>query len=69
MLMEQVASSNITEIGYDDTIETLVVRFASGATYAYLQVPREVYLSLWEAESIGSYFYHNVRSKYQCVRK
>lgn len=62
MQRREVSSSQIRSIGHDETTNTLEVEFASnGAVYQYENVPREVYVSLIGAGSVGSYFNANVK--------
>ncbi len=62
--MQPVESSNILEVGYDQDGEVLYITFKSGDTYTYDIVPFDVYQSLMDAESIGSYFHKNIRTNY-----
>ena len=55
MEYEAVTSSNIAAIGYDDTTNTLGVRFLNGTEYHYHGVPRDVYDGLVNAGSKGTY--------------
>jgi len=57
-----VESSNISSIGYDEENEILEIEFHSGSVYQYYDVPFEVYDELMNADSHGSYFYHNIRN-------
>jgi hypothetical protein len=62
--MELVESSSIEAIGYDSASAELHVRFRSGHTYVYTDVPRTAYDGLMTAESIGRYFTHFIRPMY-----
>ena len=64
-LMEPVASSSIEAIGYDPATSELHVRFISGRTYVYLEVPEAVYDSLLTAGSIGRHLNHFVRPPFE----
>jgi hypothetical protein len=66
--MQEVKSSNIAKIGYDDATNTLKVQFKKGGEYHYLEVPAEVHSDLMKAESIGSFFSKNVRNTYKFVK-
>jgi hypothetical protein len=66
--MEKVNSSNIEEIGYDESISALVVTFKNTSSYRYIGVPKDVYESLMKAESIGTFFSKFVRNQFQCLR-
>lgn len=61
-------SSNIAEVDYNDSNHSLRVKFHSGGEYIYDAVPKRIYESLITAESKGSYFYKNIRNKYQAHR-
>lgn len=56
-----VSSSQIRSIGHDTDTNTLEVEFNNGAVYQYDSVPREVYLSLMNAGSVGSYFNSHIK--------
>lgn len=57
MRMIQVKSSQIDKIGYDIATERLRVKFHSGQTYEYTDVPADVTVRLlYEGASIGSTF-------------
>ena len=53
MNMEQVESSAVKAIGYDEGTRTARVEFKKGATYDYDNVPPDSYARLKEAKSIG----------------
>ncbi len=65
MKRDPVQSSNIESIGYDQKAATLEIKFHSGDTYQYANVPESVYTSLFNAESKGKYFQANIRGKYE----
>jgi hypothetical protein len=58
---QDVVSSNIAKVGYDDTLYLL---FNSGVAYKYYAVPKAQYLALVKAESVGSFFHKNIRGAY-----
>lgn len=60
----EVDSSNIQAVAFEERTKTLCVRFNSGTLYSYLDVEMEVFLGLIAAESVGSYFYHVIRTAY-----
>ncbi len=66
--MRAVVSSNIAAVGYDSTARTLVVTFKTGAVYHYADVPHEVYVGLYEAESPGACLKANVVGKFKYTR-
>jgi hypothetical protein len=59
-----VNSSMLSAIGYDPSTQTLEAQFAKGGLYRYTEVPPEVHAEMMAAESVGSYFLRNVRSKF-----
>jgi len=62
MNMIPVSSSNIHSIGYDNS--NLYVRFNSGATYRYINVPENLYKNLMNASSKGSYLDSYIKGAY-----
>jgi hypothetical protein len=58
-----VQSSNLASVGYDPATSTLEVEFHNGGVYQYYGVPSQVYESLINAASKGSYFHHNIKMK------
>ena len=61
MNMEAVKSSTIESIGYDGDTKTLRIKFKSGATYDYADVPYETHADLMSAPSIGKHFHSMIR--------
>ena len=60
--MKPVTSSQITSIGYDATTKTLAVLFKGGTSpYHYANVPASLFVDMIVAESIGSFFYKNIK--------
>ena len=53
--MQPVASSNLSAVEYDSETKTLYIRFNSGSTYAYSNVPESIYKGLMSALSKGGY--------------
>ena len=48
--------------------EILEIEFKHGGIYQYYDVPYEIYGDLMNAESHGSYFFHNIRDVYEYVK-
>jgi len=69
MHRNQVDSSAISSVGYDEKSSVLEVEFASGAVYDYLKVPEKVYRDLLRAPSKGSFVSRRVRDRYPFVRR
>jgi len=63
-----VASSNISEIGYDEQSATLEVLFKDGLIYQYFDVPKASFDSLLSAPSIGQFFNKEIRGVYRFAR-
>lgn len=59
--MTVVDSSNIEAIGHDDVARELYVRFRSGKTYVYSEVPAETYNQLLQADSKGSFLNREIK--------
>lgn len=57
-------SSNIAGAGYDKDTRELAVRFHSGRTYTYLEVPEEVYEAFLAADSYGKYFNEHIKDQF-----
>jgi hypothetical protein len=67
--MIPVDSSSIKEVGYDEIESQLHVRFVTGSLYAYMNVPKELFQELINAESVGKYFAEHVKKQYDFVRE
>ena len=65
MKRQPVESSNLASVGYDASTRTLEIEFNSGRVYQYFNVPPDEYQGLMNADSHGSYFYHNIRDVYR----
>jgi hypothetical protein len=65
--MIPVVSSSIQEVGYDEIENQLHVRFVTGALYAYMHVPKELFQELINAESVGKYFAEHVKKQYDFI--
>ncbi len=65
MKRKKVDSSNLASVGYDEEKQTLEIEFNHGGVYQYFDVPKEEYEALMNADSLGSYFYHNIRDVYE----
>ena len=67
--MIYVDSSNIEAIGYDDGAQELHVRFLTGASYIYHNVPRQIFDDLIQAPSKGSFVNREVKGVYQYTKQ
>ncbi len=63
--MQNVSSSNLSQVGYDDSKKVLTIRFHKGGLYEYYNVPINVYMGLMGAQSHGKYFCRYIRGFYR----
>ena len=57
----RVISSALTHIAYDADSREMEIRFVTGRTYRYLNVPPEVHEGLQSAPSKGAFFNAGIR--------
>ena len=62
MQLTLVESSNIEAVGYDKKKLTLTVKFWRGGIYNYTPFTESAYQDFLRSESLGSWFYKNVKS-------
>jgi KTSC domain-containing protein len=62
--MQYVDSSNIEAIGYDADARELWVRFISGDSYVYSDVPPATFEDIMRAPSKGSYLNREIKPNY-----
>lgn len=58
-------SENIASAEYDSQTKVLVLEFRDGRTYQYSGVPQEVWMGFQNAPSKGSYFFRQIRNRFQ----
>ncbi|WP_184243609.1 KTSC domain-containing protein [Novosphingobium chloroacetimidivorans] len=63
-----VGSSNISEVGYDPTSETLEVMFTNGSVYQYYNVGQALFDQLMQAPSKGQYLNVYIKNSYPYSR-
>ncbi len=68
IVMIPVVSSNVESIGYDESTQTLRVRFLTGTTYDYKNVLSMEFEQLKNAQSVGSYLNRNIKGNYAYER-
>lgn len=66
--MIPVSSSNVESIGYNESSQTLRIRFLNGAIYDYKNVPVFEFEQLKVAPSVGSYLHRNIKGAYAYER-
>jgi lysyl-tRNA synthetase class 2 len=60
----RVISSVLANVTYDRRTRALEVRFVTGRTYRYADVPADLYERLLKAESKGRFFNSHIRDRY-----
>ena len=66
MERQEVDSSNVASVGYEDGI--LEVEFKGVSVYRYFDVPPELYEELKEADSVGSFIHRRIVRVFEHVR-
>ena len=64
MVLNPVNSSNISQVGYDESIQILIIKFKNGTMYEYSDVPLEVYRNFIQSQSLGKFFTSFIRGVY-----
>jgi KTSC domain len=59
-----LASSNLSAMRYDEETRLLQIRFHSGRSYDYKDVPADVADGLKQADSAGRYFNSSIKGVY-----
>lgn len=59
---DQVESSNVDALFFDERSGTICVRFINGGLYSYIGATQEVYSGLRMAPSIGRYLNNVIKS-------
>lgn len=63
--MQKVTSSSISEVGYNERAEKLVIRFVSNnKIYVYFAVKKEFYEQFINALSLGKFFGEQIKNSY-----
>jgi len=68
IIEEDLISTNLDSIKYDTDLEELTVKFVNKAKYKYYDVPEDVVEDLLNADSKGSFHYHNIAYTYPYVK-
>ncbi len=61
----EVRSSNLKAVGWHEGV--LYVRFHSGRTWSYMEVPEEKYKAMLAAKSVGKLFASQIRLFHEAV--
>jgi hypothetical protein len=62
--MKSVYSSHVDAVGYDEETGDLIVRWQSGKTSAYADVPEEVAKRVMSAPSVGEALHEEIKGSY-----
>ncbi len=68
MTLKPIKSTNIHSIGYDPVTSELKIKFHTGKTYTYRDVPPDIYQNLVSADSAGQFFHTNIRNSFKFNR-
>lgn len=66
--MTPVKSESLAAVHHDPATKTLTVQFTNGGKYAYQGVSAELHKSLMRADSIGTHFQQNIRSRFKSTK-
>lgn len=58
-------SSFLESATYDSDTSVLTIKFKNGKEYPYADVPKEIYDDLITAESAGTFFSREIKSKFK----
>lgn len=64
MQRQQVKSSNIASIGYDQSLFILEIEFLNGEIYQYINVPDNIFQGIMSASSHGTYLNQYIKDRY-----
>lgn len=67
MEMKKVNLSNVRAVGYDPENSVLHIDFGT-TTYAYQNVPPEIYDGILAAGSPGKFFYAKIKGKFEFTK-
>jgi hypothetical protein len=68
MNRDQVASTNISSVGYDEPSQTLEVEFSNGSIYQYYNIGAALYDQFSTAPSKGQFLNTYIRNAYPFSR-
>lgn len=68
MNRNQVASSNLSSVGYDEPTETLEIEFNNGAVYQYYNVTANIFDQFMQAPSKGQFLHVYIKNAYPFSR-
>lgn len=65
---QNVESSNVESLAYDESSMTLAVKFIGGSIYTYDGVGEQVFSSLANSESVGRYLNQAIKGSYPYLK-
>lgn len=65
---QDVDSSNVQQLAYDEPSMTLAVKFHGGTLYTYDGVGEQVFASLSNSESVGRYLNQAIKGSYPYLK-
>lgn len=63
-----VTSSNLDSVLYDETSNSLFIKFHHGGVYEYFDVPQYIYENLLNAPSHGKYHAQFIKRKFRYIQ-
>lgn len=63
---EEVESSMLGNISYDETTCKMSITYRNGSSYDYFDVEKAIFNGLKDAKSKGKFFHKHVKSHYRC---
>lgn len=67
-LEQNVHSTMISKVKYNEEEKILTVVFAKGGSYEYKDVPKQIWNDFFDADSKGKYFLGNIKDKFEMER-
>lgn len=68
MNKQNVTSSNVKAIGYDDRTQTLEVEFLNGRVYQYYGVPENMHSQFMQIPSKGKFLHTYIKDQFPFSR-
>ena len=70
MILNEVQSTNIKAIGYNNLKRELYIQMinSSDFVYVYLSFPKDIYMKFMGVPSKGKFFLNNIKGKFDYVK-
>jgi hypothetical protein len=68
MELRAMKSTNIAQVGYDESTKVLRVIFNSGSMYDYFDVDPQTYRFLLQSPSKGGFFHKYIKNNFRCEK-